>query len=566
MIFAQARRNAIKLIGEKSSSFDLARGRMVFLSGAFALAYVLLAGRAVDLAVIQGHEAQPVEAAEAEQAPVVPFAAARGGIYDRNGVMLATTLKMASLYADPHLISDTDGTAKALAKIFPGLPEKDVLKKFQSEKRFIRIRRDVSPEQQDAVMLLGEPGLTFQREDRRVYPQGAMTAHVIGYADIDGKGLAGIERGFDKILREGKDIKLSIDIRLQHALRRETMKAMKDFHATGAAGLIMDVNNGEILAGASLPDFDPYAAGDAEKDRMFNRLTLGSYEFGSIFKIFSTAAYLEIFDAPLSRTFDASKPLTAGKFTINDYHAENRVLTIPEIFMHSSNIGTAMMGQAIGEMRLKKFYQDLGLTVSFAFDVPEMGRPSLPEPWREVNTLTASYGHGVTTTALHVAAAAATIANGGTRVTPTLRLLEKEPAKGDRVVSEKTSHRMRQLMRLVVADGTGSKADAPGYNVAGKTGTAEKNLNGRYDSKRLLSSFVGVFPANAPRYLVFIMVDEPKPNKESFGYATAGWVAAPAVARVVNSMAAVLGIPPEKSGAGNDISASLRQFVSAEAR
>ena len=571
MIFnPQSRRNPIRLVGEKSSAFDLARGRLVLLSGIFVLMYMLLAARAIDLTVIQGPVSVGRNAAPEKivsEKLVLPEHVTRGDIFDRQGTLLATTLKTPTLYVDPKRISDIKAVSRNLAALFPDLKEKEILHKMQSQKRFVLLRRDLNPQEQLAVLHLGEPGLDFKYEERRVYPQGSLMAHLVGYTNVDNQGLAGIERSYDDVLRSGQPLELTLDVRLQHALRREIKRAMKEFSAIGGAGLIMDVTNGEILAGVSMPDFDPQAAGETDPDRIFNRLTLGAYELGSVFKIFSTAAFLETHDVPMSTTFDASEPIRSGRFVINDYHAQDRILTIPEVFMHSSNIGSAMMGQAVGGEKLRAFYQDLGLLTPLKFDIAEIARPQVPNPWREVTTITAAYGHGLSTTPLQMVSAVATIVNGGTHITPTLMMKSVDEASGthapagSRIISEKTSHRMRQLMRLVVTDGTGGKADVPGYSVGGKTGTAEKIKIGGYDNKRLISSFVGMFPSEAPRYVVFVMIDEPKGTKESFGYATAGWVAAPATGRVVASMSSILGLPPADIPREQDIASSLRQFV-----
>lgn len=574
MLSMRMRRNALKLEGEKSSALDLARGRLVLMSGFFILVYIVFAVRAFDLAVIQGQAAKSdqgqnvdvvaVDVKENEELPLVR----RADIVDRNGVLLATTLRTASLYADSRLIADSKGSAEKLSRIFPDLKYGDVLQKLQSGKRFVWLKRNVSPEQQFKVLEIGEPGLEFKESYKRFYPQGALTAHVLGYGNVDAQGLSGIERSFNNYLNAGRDLKLTIDVRLQHALRREVLKAMNEFEAPAAAGAIMDVTTGEILAGVSLPDFNPHDPGTAKDEAVFNRLTLGAYELGSVFKIFSTAAFFERHDVPMSTTFDASEPIKVGRFTINDYHAEDRVLSIPEVFMYSSNIGSALMGQSVGTEHLRGFYEDLGLLSTLDFEVREVARPMVPNPWREVNTLTASYGHGVATTPLQLVSGVSSIVNGGYLVTPTLVMHEEtdiSPQEDIRVVSAKTAQRMRQLLRLVVTDGTASKAEVPGYRVGGKTGTAEKIIDGRYDNTKKISSFIGVFPMDAPRYAVFVMVDEPKGQKHTWGYATGGWVAAPAVARVIASMASVLGIPPARDHAPeNRFGESLKKYVSAK--
>ncbi len=566
ILMRQSRRNAVKIAGERGAVLDQARGRIVMMSCIFIVLYVLMAGRAFDLSVIQsgvGEDAQ-VLLDQSFDGPEEKIAARRGDVYDRNGILLATTLQTASLYADPYLISDPKAAAQGLVEIFPDLKYGDILQKLQSKKRFLWVKRQIMPEDQARVLKLGEPGLVFEYEYKRIYPQGAQLAHLLGYTNIDNTGLAGLERGFNSMLASGQDLKLTVDMRLQHALRREMQKVIKDFSAIGGAGVVLDVTNGDILAGVSLPDFDPHDAGTAESKEVFNRLTLGVYELGSVFKIFSTAAFLETHDVPMSTTFDASEPIKVGRFTINDYHAEDRILTIPEVFMYSSNIGSAMMGQAVGTDVLRSFYDDLGLLRPLDFEVREVAQPLVPQPWREVNTLTASYGHGLATTPLQTALAAASIVNGGTLVKPSL-ILNGNVAPSDlRVVSETTAHRMRQLLRLVVTDGTGSKADVPGYRVGGKTGTAEKIAGRGYDQKKLISSFIAAFPIDAPRYLVFIAIDEPKGTKASFGYATGGWVAAPAVARVITAMGSILGLAPHDLSAEREISAPLKQFVAAK--
>jgi cell division protein FtsI (penicillin-binding protein 3) len=572
VIFKSFRRDSTKIMGERSSSLDLARGRLVLISGVFMLCYMLIAARVIDLTIIQG-EFGAARATVEEAAPGPVSALPRGIIYDRNGILLAATIKMASLYADPALISDPAKTAQGLHEIFPSQSYDELLKKLQSDKRFVWIRRNLTPEEQYAVLDLGQPGLNFERENRRIYPQGSLAAHLVGFTGVDNQGLGGIERSFDETLKEGEALTLTLDVRLQHVLRREIARAVKEFSAIAGTGVIMDVNTGEVLAGVSLPDFDPHDAGGADDNEIFNRLTLGTYELGSMFKIFSTAALLEIRDPPMGMTFDATEPLKAGRFTINDYHAEDRVLTIPEVFMFSSNIGSALMGKMVGTQELKEFYGDLGLLDPVDFSIKEIGAPLLPNPWNDVSTLTISYGHGLSTTPLQMTAATATIVNGGSFIRPKLVMsrrdlagrdipLEEKDKKAKRVLSEQTAHRMRQLMRLVVTDGTGGSAEVPGYRVGGKTGTAEKTGGKRgYDTKRQLSSFVGVFPIEAPKYAILVMVDEPKGNKKSFGYATGGWVAAPAVARIITSMGAILGLPAQQPSSQEDIAAPLQQYV-----
>jgi cell division protein FtsI (penicillin-binding protein 3) len=557
---------SMRIDGERSSALDQARGRIVLIVGFILLAYIVVAGRLFDVTIIQGyfHAAEETPREQQAQNNNQTTKTRRGDIIDRNGVLLATSLKTASLYADAKMMTDPEGTAKQLVKIFPNLIYGDLLKKFQSERRFIWIHRNLTPQEQQKILGIGDPGLSFDYDYKRIYPQGRLTAHMVGYTDVDGRGLSGIERSFNASLTKNVEpIRLSLDIRLQHVLRRETQKAISDFNGIGGAGLIMNVRTGEILAAVSLPDFDPHDPSSNKNDvHRFNRVTLGVYELGSTFKIFTAAALLEKKHVSMATTFDAREPLHRGNRIIRDFHPEKRVMTVPEVFMYSSNIGTALMGEAIGTQGLKALYTDLGLMNRMNFEIDEMGRPLMPNPWRDINTLTASYGHGIAVTPLQLVSAVSAIVNGGTLVRPILVMKDHEDTKPQtavRVISKETSLKMRQLMRLVVSDGTARKADVTGYMVGGKTGTAQKNINGRYIDDKRISSFVGVFPMNDPEYAVFVMVDEPKPNKTSYGYATAGWVAAPAVGRVISAFAPLYHLPPQKTAV--DLAAPLRAYL-----
>ncbi len=560
-------RLSMRIMGEKSGYLDLARGRIVLVTVLFMIGYIVIAARLVDATLIEGYLRDRSEATE-EQVPKKAESnknkGFRADITDRNGVLLATSLKTASLYADAKFILDPKAAATGLTKIFPELTYGDVLKKLQSNKRFIWIKRNMTPQEQTAVLELGEPGLVFDYSYHRIYPEGPLAGHMVGYTDIDGRGLAGVERSFNNLLSDSDDpLRLTLDIRLQHILRREVKRAMTDFTGIGGAGVIMDVNSGEILAATSLPDFDPNAANtNPMAPDMFNRVTLGTYELGSTFKIFTTAALLDQKRTPFAHKFDATKPIKEGGHTIHDYHAENKMLTLPEVFMVSSNIGTAKMAQEIGTAGLKSMFADLGLLKKMDFEIDEVAAPIIPSPWREINTLTASYGHGIAVTPLQMVSAVSSIVNGGIKVTPKLVMdagSNKKESEQVRVVSKETSLKMRQLMRLVVSHGTGKKANVPGYYIGGKTGTADKNINGRYIGDKRMAIFVGVFPINDPQYAVMVLVDEPHPNKGSYGYATAGWVAAPAAGRIVNAMGSLIGMSPQENM--TDISEPLKQFI-----
>lgn len=566
----------IRIEGEKSAAFNLARGRLVMLSAFFILGYVLIAIRVADLSLVQGQFSHlfGVEqlAGFDSYAPSTSAGAAlrRGDILDRNGEVIATSLGMVSLYADPKLISDPDGAARALAGVFPDQSYAELHAKLSAEGRFVWLERNILPEQQQAVLAIGEPGLGFEGEDRRIYPQGSLFSHLLGYTNVDGYGLGGLEAGLHEKLASGESVALTLDLRLQHILRREIAMVMDEFSAKAGAGVIMNAKTGAVLAGVSLPDYDPHHVDKAENEQKFNRLTLGVFEMGSIFKIFSTALALESGNANINSTYDAREGIKIGRYEINDYHAEDRVMSLPEVFMHSSNIGTVLMIRDLGGQALKDFYNDLGLlTPLYDLGISEIGRPLSPQRWGEIETATISYGQGIATSPLQVAAAVASIVNDGKVVRPHLVPQETSQKHDLAVISPETSSVMRRLMRLTVTDGTGGNADVPGYMVGGKTGTADKpSARGGYDRSRRISSFVGAFPIDDPDYVVLVMVDEPKGIKKSYGYATAGWVAAPAAARIVSSMASVLGLPPQNmnvAGAADlDYAAPLRQYIAAE--
>jgi cell division protein FtsI (penicillin-binding protein 3) len=538
-----------------------AKTRLGLAALLFMLGYFAVCLRLVDLTLLQARSS----AEEAREQDVKPLGRPlRADIVDRTGAQVATSLKMASVYADAALVEDPGRLADALARILPGESRADLFDKLSSRKKFVWLKRDVTPQQEYAINALGSPALNFQEEERRIYPGGNLAAHVAGYTDLDGGGISGIEKSFDAALRRGgAPVQLTLDMRLQHVMRRALEDSVRKFEAKAGVGLVMDVNTGEILSLVSLPDFDPHHPGDAKDDARFNRGALGVFEMGSTFKMFSIAAALDAGTVHLGSTFDAGKPITYGRFTISDYHAQNRPMTVPEIFMYSSNIGAARIAQTLGDNGLKEFYRKLGFFASAPIELPERGQPLYPRPWRDIDTLTTSFGHGIAVSPVHLARAAAALVNGGILVAPTLvrgdRPLSLTP-QGERVISPRTSAAMRDLLELVVAAGTGEKAYVEGYGVGGKTGTAEKNQNGHYIHNRVLSSFLGVYPIRDPRYVVLAMLDEPQPIKETKGYVTGGWTAAPVVGTVVAEMAPLYGIPPVL-GDGHDIVKDMAMYL-----
>ena len=547
-----------RLDGGAKQVLDIARNRLLMTSALFLIAFTVIGARLIDLTIMRdGYKSRLTQAAG-----LGILKKERADIIDRHGVLLATSLTTSSLYANSRRILDANDAAKKLKSALPNLDEKLTLSRLISGRSFVWIYRRLTPRQKYAVNRLGVPGIYFKDEESRVYPHGNLAAHALGFSGIDHHGLAGIERSMNDELRESsKPLKLTLDIRVQSILHEELSRAQEEYHAIGGAGLIVDVRNGEVLALVSLPDFDPNHPGDIDDGASFNRATQGVYEMGSTFKIFTTAMALESGTVGLDGGYDATEPIHIGRFTIRDYRPKRRWLTIPEILIYSSNIGAAKMASDVGTANQRAYMRKLGMLTSSAIELPEVGMPLVPSPWRKINTMTVAYGHGLAVSPIQLATGVATMVNGGLFYPSTLlpraprALEETKEAKtnehapeagepGSRVISPETSKQIRRLMRLVVAKGTGKKAAVNGYLVGGKTGTAEKSAGGGYSKKALLSSFVSAFPMTAPRYVLFVMLDEPKGTKKTFGYATGGWVAAPVVRRVIARAAPMLGIPP----------------------
>lgn len=549
--------------GPMKRALEMGHSRLFFGAALFCVAFLTIALRLIWVTLIsQDNEPRLVHS-------VVRPALPRADIVDRNGVVLATSLTTSSLYANPKQISDPQETAKLLTDIFPDLNRDVLISRLSGGKSFAWLRRNLTPKEQQNVYRLGIPGLYFQNETRRLYPQGNLTAHLVGFSDVDNKGLAGIEKSFDDILSQGTHtVTLALDLRVQHILHEELSKAIADYTAIGGAGAILDLRTGEILAMVSLPDFDPAVPGEATDDQRFNRATLGVYEMGSTFKIFNTAIALDTGSSHLHDIYDASHAIKIGRFSIDDWHGKHRPLSIPEIFTYSSNIGSAKMADQFGPEKQQVYLRRLGLLAPSPIELAEVGSPLFPaeKDWRRINTMTIAYGHGISVSPMQLLAGVGAIVNHGLWRAPTLLKREADaiPA-GQRVISENTSLALRQLMRLVVELGTGKKADVPGYLVGGKTGTADKQRGKVYVDNARMASFTATFPVSDPRYVLLVMVDEPKPNAQSHGYATGGWVAAPAVGNIVSRMAPLYGLPPipeDAPEAFNPLAANVADYDS----
>ncbi len=532
---------AHRLPGTRHRALETARTRLLTCGVVFTLAFTVMAFRVVDLTVLDKEVA-------ARPLPVADGAGAgRGDIRDRNGELLATTLLTDSVCADPKEITDPEAVVADLMKVFPDLDRKVLRARLTSENRFVWIRRGITPPQREQVFALGIPGLAFRKEPRRIYPKGRAVAHLVGATNIDGRGIAGVEETYNDSLAAGEPLRLAVDIRVQNILRRELADAQREFSALGAAGMVLDVESGDVIGMVSLPDFDPNEpAPDSDDEARFNRVTKGVYEMGSTMKLFTVAMALDTGTTTLARGYDATKPLRVGRFTINDYHGKHRWLSTREILVYSSNIGSARMAIDVGTTLQRQYLQRFGMLQKPVLGLPEVGGPIVPRSWGELSTMTVAYGHGIAVSPLQLATGVAALVNGGT-LRPVHIALRKEgeaEAAAQQVVSGRTSRQMRDLMRDVVLHGTGAKADVPGYKIGGKTGTAEKEVHGRYVQDARISSFVGAFPIDAPRYAVLAMLDEPKGTRATANYATGGAVAAPIVARLVRQMAPLLGIPP----------------------
>lgn len=530
----------IRLKGAAKQAQDISKQRLILLGMCVAIAFGGISYRMVSLG-LSGVDAAPMGAS---QAAVTRGEERRAEIVDRHGMLLATDLTMASLYADPTIVPDKEYTALKLAEIFPELDMDAIYSDLQRQGRFVWIKRNLHPQEQDAVLDLGIPGLAFKNERKRAYPHGRSLAHVVGMAGVDNNGLMGIERSFNRALvsHDAEPLQLSIDLRVQTAVVEALREEVEEHQAIGAAGLVMDIHTGELLALASLPDFDPNVPASIQAEDMFNRATLGVYELGSSFKTFTFASAFEHDVIKMDHVYDATKPLKIGRFSIRDHHPKERWLTVPEVFMYSSNIGTARIADVMGAELQREYLGKLGLYDTVELELPELGTPMLPERWGRVQNMTVSYGHGIAVSPLHVARAYAILANGGTFVHPTL--VKGQGRMEGQVIAPETTEVMNKMLRLVVAEGTGKQADVPGYMVGGKTGTAEKAGAGSYERKRMVTDFVGVFPMHKPRYVVMTMIDEPKGSKASWGYATAGWTAAPAAQDIISRIAPMLGIKP----------------------
>ncbi|MGL4824675.1 MAG: peptidoglycan D,D-transpeptidase FtsI family protein [Alphaproteobacteria bacterium] len=481
------------------------------------------------------------------------FSLPRNDFVDRKGQLLATSLKTFSLYADPKVILNISEATSQIRKLFPHLNAESLKQKLASPKRFVWIARHLTPGLYQKVLHLGVPGLYVIKDQKRVYPHGSLFSHVLGLTSVDHHGLSGLEKGMQPLLQQqDAPVRLSVDVRLQHVMWEEIQAAIDAFQAKGGNGVLVKVKTGEVLAMVSLPDFDLNKPSQANVDAFFNRNTTGVYEFGSILKIHNTAMVLENGIANLNSHYDASCPLPVGRFLVTDFKGKNRPLSVLEAFIFSSNIANAKMALHAGAQAQRAFFKKLGFFEPVKIELPETGAPLVPsmQMWREPTVITASYGYGISVTSLHIAQSIAAILDGHKR--PLTFSLVTDPCNvpAEQVVSEKTALAMRHLLRLAVLEGQAKKAAVEGYAVGGKTGTANLKEKGRYRQKNNLTSFVGAFPIDDPEYILLVTLDRPQPNSSTYGYATAGWIAAPLGAKIIERCVSLLGLAPESEAIG----------------
>jgi cell division protein FtsI (penicillin-binding protein 3) len=529
-----------------------ARARVGLAILAFAAVYAVIAVRLIMFAAApESHFMRHGSTRDA-------VATARPDILDRNGMILATDVRAPSLFAEPRKIIDVDEATELLTAVLPDLDASELRDRLGSRRGFVWLKREITPKQRQEIHNLGLPGVGFLPENKRVYPNSAEVSHLIGHVNIDNQGIAGIEkwldgRGLQALHLAGlatdrlqKPVELAVDLRIQHALRDELIFAAEKYKVKAAAGLVVDVQTGEIISMVSLPDYDPNSPKQANDPLRINRLTTGVFELGSTFKALTLAMALDSGKITLNSTFDARGALHYGKFAIHDYHAQNRVLSVPEIFTYSSNIGTAKMALAMGVEHHKWFLKKMGQLDRLRTELPESAEPLVPKHWGELNTVTIAFGHGLSVAPLQAVEAINALVNGGYLIPPTFlkRSKEEAMARAKVVIKPETSAKMRYLMRLNAEKGTATKANVPGYYIGGKTGTSEKVVGGRYSKTKVLNTFTAILPADKPRYQLMIILDEPQPLPETYGFSTSGWNAVPTAGKVIARIAPMLGIEP----------------------
>ncbi|MBW9116752.1 penicillin-binding protein 2 [Rhizobium cauense] len=554
---------SLPIEGSRKKRAGQAKSRVGLLIVGFLGVYCVIGGRLVEYAIRDPDVVSSI-------LPPDRLMASRPDILDRNGEVLATDIRTVSLFAEPNKVVDADEAVEKLATVLPDLDVKGTYKKLANRtSHFAWLRRQLTPKQQSQILALGIPGIGFRPEKRRFYPGGPTAAHILGYVNIDNRGVAGMEKyiddqGLADLASVGmtsdqplEPVRLSIDVRVQNIVRDVVVNAVKNYEAKGAGAVVLDIHTGEVLGMASAPDFDPNNPLEGAKEGWLNRMSNGTFEMGSTFKTFSVAMALDTGKVSLNDSFDATKPIRIGGFTIHDFHGQRRWLTLPEVFQYSSNVGTARIIDIVGMDAQKDYLTKLGLLTKMKTELPEVKMPSQPKVWKKINSITISFGHGVSTTPLQTAVAGAALVNGGKLIEPTFlpRTREQADDVAEVVVKPSTSEDVRYLFKLNGVKGSGRNADVPGFSVGGKTGTADKVVNGRYATNLNFNAFLAAFPMDNPRYVVLTFCDEPHNGEK--GQNIAAFTAAPMVKNIIARAAPILGVEPKF---GDDGSAMLVSY------
>ena len=545
------------LIGRRNTKFR--KIKLLMCGSLFLFSFMTIGYRTISLAGI--NKPSPVNISFKTIKTDINENLPRGNIYDRNKELLATTISTSSLNINPQEVLNKKNTIKKLIEIFPQLDEVALKTKLDSKKQFVNILREISPKEHVLLLNEGIEGLKIRTKHKRIYPNNNLAAHILGSTDIDGSGIAGIEKSSDNQLKNGKNIKISIHSGIQHITEKILFEQINKFEAEGGAAIVMNSKNGEIYAITSLPDYNVNNYNKVSNELLFNKATKGIYELGSTLKLITAAIALDSGLIKENEVFDVSRPLRVSSRTIRDFHPLNYAINIPEVIVHSSNIGSAKIAEKFGSETQLKYLRKLGFMNKMNLQIPEVGTPQVLMDRKLLSTMTISYGHGIAITPLHLASSTATLVNNGIKVNPTL-FVSKTREKHTRVFSKSTSNKIKSIMRLVVKSkyGTAKKAEAKGYLIGGKTGTAEKlSKTGGYLKKQNIVAFTSAFPINNPQFIITVMIDNPKGQKFSYGYRTAGWVVAPVVKRLVTRIAPILNIKPQNENSLN-FSQNLIQY------
>ena len=514
----------------------IAKKRTFVVISVFIFAFLVLIVRLAHVMIFNKNDDENSLYANA---PTIAF---RADIVDRHNNIIATSLPTVSLYACPHEMIDFDEAAEKTCSVFKDIEKEKFLHRLKKSKKFLWVKRNLSPTQEQEILNQGIPGFHFLKTEKRVYPDKNLLSHVIGGTDIDNNGIAGIEKVFDEALKSStQSISLSIDLNIQHAVHDELQKAIDEFRAKGGAAIVMKIKTGEIFSLVSLPDFDPNRNENPNSRERFNMATSSAIEPGSSAKIINTAMALETKKITPFSQYDARFPIKIGRFTIHDFHGRGTHLSVEGILKYSSNIGSAKIALDVGRKYQKEFFKKIGLLDTVACELVETQKPLYPKNWGEVNSMTIAFGHGIALSPLHLITVVSGMLNGGMKNNPTLLKKNSSPS-GERIISEKTAKQIAILMRLNVTEGANKKAEVKGYCVGGKSGTAEKLNRGKYSKTANYTGFIGAFPMPNPEYSVYVVLDEPQATKKTHGYRTAGWIAAPTAANIIQRIGPMLNV------------------------